>query len=205
MDHILPYCFLLPVTVPTTARVTRGGRVRDPVSVRRAGPARAARRRRVNDVPVCSPSCSPKAVCQQNNTCVCRPFYEGDGYTCTVLDVCATWNGGCAKGAKCSQRGETVTCSCPKGYAGDGFSCQPIDPCVAGDNGGCHQHATCTMTAPGKKKCTCKDNYVGDGVTCDVKQLPISRCLQDNGRCHQDAKCTDLHFEGSKFHEHVNG
>ncbi|XP_034530059.1 stabilin-2 [Notolabrus celidotus] len=31
----------------------------------------------------CSPSCSPKAVCQQNNTCVCRPFYEGDGFTCT--------------------------------------------------------------------------------------------------------------------------
>ncbi|XP_078127855.1 stabilin-2 [Sander vitreus] len=151
------------------------------------------------EVPECSPSCSPKAVCQQNNTCVCRPFYEGDGYTCTVMDVCGTWNGGCAKGAKCSQKGETVTCSCPKGHAGDGFSCQPIDPCVAGDNGGCHEHATCTMTAPGKKKCTCKDNYVGDGVTCDAKQLPISRCLQDNGRCHQDAKCTDLHFEDAKL------
>lgn len=31
----------------------------------------------------CSPSCSPKAVCMENNTCVCRPFYEGDGFTCT--------------------------------------------------------------------------------------------------------------------------
>lgn len=31
----------------------------------------------------CSPSCSPKAVCKENNTCVCRPFYEGDGFTCT--------------------------------------------------------------------------------------------------------------------------
>ncbi|KAF1394437.1 hypothetical protein PFLUV_G00000290 [Perca fluviatilis] len=151
------------------------------------------------EVPECSPPCATKAVCRQNNTCVCRPFYEGDGYTCTVMDVCGTWNGGCAKGAKCSQRGETVTCSCPKGHAGDGFTCQPIDPCVAGDNGGCHEHATCTMTAPGKKKCTCKDNYVGDGVTCDAKQLPISRCLQDNGRCHQDAKCTDLHFEDAKL------
>lgn len=36
---------------------------------------------------------------------------------------------------------------------------------------------------------------MGDGVTCEVKQLPISRCLQDNGGCHPDAKCTDLHFE----------
>nr|XP_019961729.1 PREDICTED: stabilin-2-like [Paralichthys olivaceus] len=146
-------------------------------------------------VSVCSPPCSPKAVCTENNTCVCRPFYEGDGFTCTVADMCGVWNGGCAKGAKCSQIGELVTCTCPKGHSGDGFTCQPVDPCVSGDNGGCHEHATCTMMAPGKKKCTCKDNYIGDGETCEVKQLPISRCLQGNGRCHQDAKCTDLHFE----------
>ncbi|XP_040886255.1 stabilin-2 isoform X2 [Toxotes jaculatrix] len=143
----------------------------------------------------CSPSCSPKAVCKENNTCVCRPFYEGDGFTCTAVDMCQIWNGGCAKGAKCSQKGEKVSCTCPKGHSGDGFTCQPIDPCVSGDNGGCHEHASCTMMAPGKKKCTCKDNYIGDGVTCEVKQLPISRCLQDNGQCHQDATCTDLHFE----------
>ncbi|XP_067346973.1 stabilin-2 isoform X2 [Channa argus] len=143
----------------------------------------------------CSPSCSPKAVCKENNTCVCRPFYEGDGYTCTVVDMCQIWNGGCATEAKCSQNGGKVSCTCPKGHTGDGFICQPIDPCVSGDNGGCHEHAICTMTAPGKKECTCKDNYIGDGVTCEVKQLPISRCLQDNGQCHADAKCTDLHFE----------
>lgn len=23
------------------------------------------------------------AVCQENNTCACRPFYQGDGFTCT--------------------------------------------------------------------------------------------------------------------------
>ncbi|XP_029968953.1 stabilin-2 isoform X2 [Salarias fasciatus] len=143
----------------------------------------------------CSPPCSPKAVCQDNNTCVCRPFYQGDGYTCTPVDVCNMWNGGCAKGATCSQNGEVVTCTCPKGHTGDGFSCQPVDPCASGENGGCHEHAICTMAAPGKKKCSCKDGYIGDGLTCEVKQLPISRCLQDNGGCHQDAKCTDLHFE----------
>ncbi|XP_047431437.1 stabilin-2 isoform X2 [Mugil cephalus] len=143
----------------------------------------------------CSPACSPKAICKENNTCVCRPFYEGDGLTCTVVDACRIWNGGCADAAKCSQNGDQVICNCLRGYSGDGFTCMPIDPCVAGDNGGCHEHATCTMTSPGKKRCTCKDNYIGDGLTCEVKQLPISRCLQDNGQCHQDAKCTDLHFE----------
>lgn len=63
-------------------------------------------------------------------------------------NMCNTWNGGCAKGAKCSQVGEKVTCTCPKNHKGDGFTCLPIDPCVSADNGGCHEHATCTMTAP---------------------------------------------------------
>ncbi|XP_056132482.1 stabilin-2 isoform X2 [Lampris incognitus] len=147
------------------------------------------------DVPVCSPACSPKGVCKENNTCVCRPFYEGDGFTCTVADLCSTWNSGCAKDAKCIQKGEKVSCLCPKGHTGDGFSCQPIDPCADEGNGGCHEHATCTMTGPGKKRCDCKDKYIGDGVSCEVKDLPINRCLQDNQLCHQDAQCTDLHFE----------
>ncbi|XP_026003013.1 stabilin-2 [Astatotilapia calliptera] len=145
----------------------------------------------------CSPACSPKAVCKANNTCECRPFHEGDGFTCTVVDICQIWNGGCAKGAKCSQNGGKVSCTCPKDHTGDGFTCQPIDPCALGDNGGCHEHAVCTMTAPGRRKCMCKNNYIGDGVTCEVRQLPISRCLQNNGQCHRDAKCTDLHFEDS--------
>ncbi|XP_059181662.1 stabilin-2 [Centropristis striata] len=151
------------------------------------------------EVSVCSPSCSPKAVCKENNTCVCRPFYEGDGLTCTAADMCQKWNGGCARGARCSQSGETVSCTCPKGHHGDGFTCLPVDPCVSGDNGGCHEHAACTMTAPGKKRCTCKDGFVGDGLTCELRQLPISRCLQDNGRCHQDATCTDLHAEDARL------
>lgn len=56
----------------------------------------------------------------------------------------------------------------------------------------------------GKKKCSCKDNYMGDGITCELKQLAISRCLQNNGRCHQNAKCTDLHFEGKCFGQAVD-
>ncbi|XP_055087632.1 stabilin-2 [Periophthalmus magnuspinnatus] len=147
------------------------------------------------EVYTCSPPCSPKAVCQQNNSCVCRLFHEGDGYTCTIVDMCQIWNGGCDQTAKCSQKGGKVSCTCPKGYSGDGYFCQPIDPCAAEDNGKCHEHAICTMTAPGKMRCNCKNNYIGDGKTCEVKQLPISRCLQNNGQCHQNAKCTDLHFE----------
>ncbi|RXM29918.1 Stabilin-2 [Acipenser ruthenus] len=140
--------------------------------------------------PVCSPSCSTSAVCKENNTCECKPFYEGDGRTCTVVNLCQQQNGRCAKEAHCTQKGVTVTCSCPKGYSGDGYTCVAINPCVT-DNGECHEHATCTMTGPNKRMCECKSSYIGDGEDCAVKELPI------NGQCHTDAICTDLHFEDS--------
>uniref|UniRef100_A0AAZ3NWQ7 Stabilin 2 n=1 Tax=Oncorhynchus tshawytscha TaxID=74940 RepID=A0AAZ3NWQ7_ONCTS len=137
--------------------------------------------------PVCSPTCSQNGICKENNTCQMK----------LLADLCKFWNGGCAQGAKCSQKGEKVSCACPQGHSGDGFICRPIDPCSVDDNGGCHEHATCTMTGPGKKKCVCKDNYIGDGVTCEVKELLVNRCLQENGQCHSDAQCTDLHYEDS--------
>ncbi|KAJ8411408.1 hypothetical protein AAFF_G00174140 [Aldrovandia affinis] len=148
--------------------------------------------------PVCSPSCSPNAVCK-NNTCECKPFYEGDGITCTLADLCDQQNSPCAADAKCTQKGVKVTCSCPKGYSGDGYICLPIDPCAADENGGCHEHATCTMTGPDRKKCECKAGYVGDGVECDVRWVVPDRCTRNHGDCHADAQCTDLHFEDKKM------
>ncbi|OBS70293.1 hypothetical protein A6R68_01160, partial [Neotoma lepida] len=145
--------------------------------------------------PVCIPPCSVHATCVENNTCVCNLNYEGDGNKCTVVDFCKQNNGGCAKVAKCSQKGTQVSCSCQKGYQGDGHSCTEIDPCADGVNGGCHEHATCRMTGPGKHKCECKSHYVGDGLDCEPEQLPLDRCLQDNGQCHPEATCVDLHFQ----------
>ncbi|KAM4676890.1 stabilin-2 [Discoglossus pictus] len=147
--------------------------------------------------PVCSPACSSNAVCKENNLCQCKKFYEGDGITCTVVDLCKQNNGNCHTNAKCSQSGVKVTCSCLKGYKGDGFVCTAIDPCADGLNGGCHEHAICTMTGPDKRKCECKDQYIGDGVDCEEREFPIDRCLQDNGQCHADANCDDLHYQDS--------
>ncbi|XP_066561323.1 stabilin-2 isoform X2 [Amia ocellicauda] len=145
--------------------------------------------------PICSPPCSQNAVCQENNSCECKPFYEGDGRTCTVVNLCQQQNGGCDKLSKCTQRGVMVNCTCPKGYSGDGYVCIPIDLCVNDDNGGCHEHAVCTMTGPGKRSCQCKNGYIGDGVDCELKQQLANRCDNDNGQCHSDAQCSDLHFE----------
>uniref|UniRef100_A0A670YTZ1 Stabilin 2 n=1 Tax=Pseudonaja textilis TaxID=8673 RepID=A0A670YTZ1_PSETE len=145
--------------------------------------------------PVCSPSCSVNAVCNSDGTCQCKPYYTGDGLTCTAEKLCKKSNGGCHKNAKCVQTDVKVNCTCQKGYQGDGYTCMAINPCTDGLNGGCHEHALCTMTGPDKRKCECKENYIGDGVDCEVSQLPIDRCLQDNGQCHADANCTDLHFQ----------
>ncbi|XP_058045702.1 stabilin-2 [Ahaetulla prasina] len=145
--------------------------------------------------PVCSPSCSVNAVCSDDGTCQCKPYYTGDGLTCTAEKLCKKSNGGCHKNAKCVQTDVKVNCTCQKGYQGDGYTCMAINPCTDGFNGGCHEHALCTMTGPDKRKCECKENYIGDGIDCEVSQLPIDRCLQNNGQCHADAKCTDLHFQ----------
>ncbi|XP_013802934.1 stabilin-2 isoform X1 [Apteryx mantelli] len=146
-------------------------------------------------LPVCSPSCSTNAVCTENNTCQCKPFYDGDGITCTAADLCIQNNGGCHKAAECTQIGVKIFCSCQKGYKGDGFTCLPVNPCADGFNGGCHEHAICTVTGPDKRKCECKNNYIGDGLNCSEMQLPVDRCMQDNGQCHPDADCADLHFQ----------
>ncbi|OWK58296.1 Stabilin-2 [Lonchura striata] len=145
--------------------------------------------------PVCSPSCSANAICTENNTCQCKPLYDGDGITCTAAELCKQNNGGCHKAADCTQHGVKVFCSCQKGYKGDGFTCLPINPCADGFNGGCHEHAICIVTGPGRRKCECKNSFIGDGLNCSVMQQPLDRCLQDNGQCHPDADCADLHFQ----------
>lgn len=149
--------------------------------------------------PECSPACSADAICKENGTCECKLYYEGDGWTCTVADQCAQDNGGCSEFAKCSQSGVNVSCKCQRDFTGDGYMCDPIDICADGDNGGCHEHATCIVFRPNRRKCVCKNNYVGDGTNCTIKEVLVNRCVQDDGKCHANAECTDLHFEDKKL------
>uniref|UniRef100_A0A3B3T829 Stabilin 2 n=1 Tax=Paramormyrops kingsleyae TaxID=1676925 RepID=A0A3B3T829_9TELE len=145
-------------------------------------------------------NCTEHGSCDEGvsgtGTCFCDQGWTGlHCESQLVIDLCKQQNGGCARGAMCAQKGVKVTCTCPRGHQGDGFVCTPINLCANDDGGGCHEHATCTMTDPGKRKCECKSGYIGDGVDCEVRELPINRCALDNGQCHMDAVCTDLHFE----------
>uniref|UniRef100_A0A8C0VXC4 Stabilin 1 n=1 Tax=Cyanistes caeruleus TaxID=156563 RepID=A0A8C0VXC4_CYACU len=147
--------------------------------------------------PTCSPPCHAQAACRAGNLCECDLHYEGDGRTCSVIDMCGQDNGGCARHAQCSQAGVNVSCACSPGYRGDGYICEPIDRCADGRNGDCSEHAHCISTGPNERRCECKQGYVGDGIQC-LEQVvpPTDRCLEDNGQCHREAICTDLHFHG---------
>ncbi|KAM6256750.1 stabilin-1 [Porphyrio hochstetteri] len=150
---------------------------------------------RLDMMPTCSPPCHPQAICRASNLCECNLHYEGDGRTCSVIDMCSQDNGGCASHAHCTQVGVNVSCSCAPGYRGDGHVCEPIDRCADGRNGDCSEHADCISTGPNERRCECKRGYVGDGIQCLEEAVPpTDRCLDNNGQCHREAICTDLHF-----------
>uniref|UniRef100_A0A8C0JKC5 Stabilin 1 n=1 Tax=Canis lupus dingo TaxID=286419 RepID=A0A8C0JKC5_CANLU len=146
--------------------------------------------------PVCAPPCAPQARCRADNSCECGLGYEGDGRTCTVVDLCRYWHGGCSQHANCSQVGTVVTCTCLPDYEGDGWSCRARDPCADGRRGGCSEHADCLSTGPNTRRCVCHAGYVGDGLQCvEEPEPPVDRCLGQPPPCHVDAVCTDLHFQ----------
>ncbi|OXB60701.1 hypothetical protein ASZ78_011541 [Callipepla squamata] len=145
--------------------------------------------------PTCSPPCHARASCHAGNLCECDVHYEGDGRSCTAIDMCSRDNGGCATHAACTQLGVNVSCTCTAGYWGDGYVCEPIDRCADGRNGDCSEHAHCISTGPNKRRCECKQGYIGDGIQCLEEAVPpVDRCLDSNGQCHREAICTDLHF-----------
>ncbi|XP_069062191.1 stabilin-1 isoform X1 [Pleurodeles waltl] len=147
-------------------------------------------------LPLCSPACHINATCRSDNLCACHPYYEGDGWSCTVMDRCAQYNGGCSEYALCTQQGVHIQCQCLEGYRGDGVVCIPIDRCADGQNGGCSEHATCISTGPNSRRCECREGYVGTGIQCLPKaEPPLDRCLEANGGCHAEAVCADLHYQ----------
>ncbi|XP_041446960.1 stabilin-1-like [Xenopus laevis] len=134
--------------------------------------------------------CHLNATCETEGNitrCTCENGYEGDGFSCRLVDACRRPDrGGCADNAICtSAKDGTVSCECNTGWTGDGTVCLPIDNCVLANRGGCHLDAQCNFIQPGQNDCTCKRGYVGDGYSCD----PVDLCLENNGGCHGMAKC----------------
>nr|XP_023655401.1 stabilin-1-like isoform X2 [Paramormyrops kingsleyae] len=119
--------------------------------------------------------------------CVCRAGYEGDGRSCTPINLCLSASrGGCDKNAQCIYAGPAnVSCVCNQGWTGDGTYCVEVNNCLLESHGGCHGNASCIFVGPGEHECICNRGYQGDGISCDI----INPCLIDNGGCHMLASC----------------
>lgn len=59
-------------------------------------------------------------------SCVCKPGYKGDGYTCEILEQSCMDANICDIRASCQydDYGKAV-CVCGEGYQGDGLTCLP--------------------------------------------------------------------------------
>lgn len=181
--------------------------------------------RSASHVPPCS---IPNTVCDDNATCIpgagesysctCNPGTEGNGETCSIIDVCSIDAYPCDHNADCVTTAPfTAACTCRYGFSGDGHTCtcapgfgdpedpgngsacEPINPCTQHSRGGCDTNARCIYTGPGMAECECLTNYVGDGYSCTCpsgyfEPHPTS-CVVDpcqtepNGGCDVNATC----------------
>jgi len=88
--------------------------------------------------PLQLPRCSANAVCHDaygGRGCTCVQGYSGDGVTCSVIDECATNNGGCPLEATCINFVGGRICSCKQGDTGDGLFCSDVDECATNSGG----------------------------------------------------------------------
>ncbi|XP_036007655.1 stabilin-1 [Fundulus heteroclitus] len=119
--------------------------------------------------------------------CLCRDGYEGDGHSCSPINLCLKSNrGGCDANAECVYLGPgNVSCVCAEGWTGDGKVCVEMNNCQLEGRGGCSPNADCNHIGPGQSECVCKSGYMGDGKVCDL----INPCQKNNGGCHELAVC----------------
>uniref|UniRef100_A0A3B5QNS4 Stabilin 1 n=1 Tax=Xiphophorus maculatus TaxID=8083 RepID=A0A3B5QNS4_XIPMA len=142
--------------------------------------------------------CHVHAYCTHsglNYRCICRDGYEGDGHSCSPINLCLkSSRGGCDANAECVFVAPgNVSCVCAEGWMGDGTVCVEINNCELQERGGCSPNATCNHIGPGQVEiseclvllrpiggqgakckleeggvhtCTCMDGYGGDGKLC---------------------------------------
>jgi hypothetical protein len=111
--------------------------------------------------------------------------------TTSLVDPCATGNGGCDPLTSCTNDGGTPMCGpCPGGYTGTGnTACTDINECAT-NNGGCDNSppVLCTNLAGAPPSCgPCPAGYTGPGTSC----VDVNECATTNGGCFAGVTCTN--------------
>ncbi|XP_048417522.2 cubilin isoform X2 [Stegostoma tigrinum] len=113
----------------------------------------------------------------------CPAGYQGDGKTCTLVDVCSINNGGCHPSASCIFSPDNIlTCTCPPDYIGNGYGasgcvplnniCQHDNPCANGQ---------CVFTISGYV-CICDPGWTSTNCTENINECVSNPC-QNGGSC----------------------
>ncbi|CAD7078769.1 unnamed protein product [Hermetia illucens] len=159
---------------------------------------------RVYDVPLsCHQefNCHPNATCQyfdeeQGHKCVCQRGYEGDGTTCTKIEVsCTTKEDLCDVHASCVYN-EAIgksECRCDKGYEGNGFSCQLAPECIHDSD--CGENTQCD-----KGVCLCLL-----GFERDISDFCVPSGLCGGVYCAENALCRMDRMTQNPYCECIEG
>ncbi|XP_048589810.1 signal peptide, CUB and EGF-like domain-containing protein 2 [Nematostella vectensis] len=127
----------------------------------------------------CFLSCLNDWMCTKFVECDCNKGYKlnEDKKTCSDINECQVYNGGCDH--NCTNSIGSYDCSCRKGFllGADRHTCNDVDECLD-DNGGCEQ--ICHNRA-GSYECECR---VGFTMNADKHNCTdINECLVNNGGC----------------------
>ncbi|XP_065182324.1 fibrillin-3-like [Sycon ciliatum] len=120
-------------------------------------------------------TCSSDAHCTNQTgtfSCVCKPGFIGDGFSCTDINECNLKTHNCSsQSATCANNYGSYVCECRPGFkTWNGTDCQELNECEK-RNFACSSDAHCTNQT-GTFSCVCKPGFTGDGFSCTDLKTP---------------------------------
>jgi hypothetical protein len=133
--------------------------------------------------------CDVNAACENlpgTYSCICDEAWEGDGFSCSLINECGTSGTVCGDNAACIP--EDNACICASGFTLDELSgeCVDFNECDAFGAEICGTIDDCTNSA-GSFECACDEGSLWDsyGYEC----VPPNPCLDGSNGCVDEEQC----------------